>query len=66
MIYDEPTYEMACQVMAETEKAIRIKDFATGELLWLPLSQIKEIHRDKFGIGTVVMTEWIAKQKGLT
>lgn len=33
--------------------------------IWLPLSQVEEIHRDKNGFGSVVMTDWIARTKGL-
>lgn len=60
------SYSLACHLVRETTAAILIKDPATDEQHWIPLSQIEEIHRDANGhTGTVVMTEWIASQKGL-
>ncbi len=58
-------YEMACHFVTESDKAVLIIDPASGEELWIPLSQIEEMHRDKNGDGRIVMTRWIAKQKGL-
>lgn len=64
---DQPTFEMACRFTGrETDKAVEIADEASGELLWIPLSQVVETHREKNGYGTIIMTEWIARQKGLT
>jgi hypothetical protein len=40
-------------------------DYATGEEIWIPLSQVHEMHFDEKGIGTIVISEWIAKKKGL-
>lgn len=60
------SYQMACQFVRETDAAILIIDPASGEEIWLPLSQVDEIHRDPNGnSGTIVMSDWIAKQKGL-
>lgn len=61
----DDTYEMSCHFVTESEKAVLIIDPATGEELWIPLSQVEEMHRDKNGDGRIVMTRWIAKQKGL-
>lgn len=48
----------------ETEAAILIT--VAGDDYWIPFSQIHEIHREPDGkTGSVVMSEWIAKQKGL-
>lgn len=49
----------------ETDKAILVT-LEGGEEHWFPLSQIHEIHRssDKGG-DAIVVSEWIAKQKGL-
>lgn len=66
---DGPIFEMACHFTgAETDKAVQIVDPATGEQIWLPLSQVHEMHGRKDrerSTGTIVMSEWIAKQKGL-
>lgn len=60
------SYELACTVKRETDNAILVYDHATEEEIWFPLSQVDSIHRDKNGNGTIVVTDWIAKQKGLT
>lgn len=59
------TFELACRILHETDNAIQINDGTSDENLWIPLSQVEEIHRDKNGYGSIVMSEWIAKQKGL-
>jgi len=65
----DPTYELACHFTgAETDKAILICDPTSGEELWIPLSQVLEMHGREDGrksTGRIVMTEWIAKKKGL-
>lgn len=70
MTYDDEVYELACSFKAETEKAVLIVDHASGEEMWIPLSQVKEMHKqpskDANGtLGTIVITAWIAKKKGL-
>lgn len=60
------SFELACEFIRETDAAILIKDPATEEEVWLPLSQVDEIHRDKDRKhGSIVMSDWIAQQKGL-
>lgn len=64
MTYDEPVF--TCHPLAflrETDNAIFIN--LHGEDLWIPLSQVKEIHRGPNGNNTLVVTAWIAKKKGL-
>jgi len=46
------------EVVHETNKAVLIKRGESGEELWIPLSQIFEIHPT-----SIVMSAWIAKQK---
>ena len=43
----------------ETSKALLI--VYDDEEYWIPLSQVEEIHRAE---GRIVMSAWIAKQKG--
>lgn len=62
---DESTFELACVKKAETDNAVLIYDPASDEDIWIPLSQIEEMHFDKAGQGTMVMSEWIARKKGL-
>lgn len=57
-------YSEEFYIVRETDNAILLRTEA-GEEVWVPLSQIDEIHRDRNGMATVVMSEWIAKQKGL-
>ena len=59
------TYEIACHIKHETDNAILIEDETMDEPIWIPLSQVEEIHRNKDGLATVVMTDWIARVKGL-
>lgn len=63
MTYNDPVHEIACTFLAESEKAILINTHE--ENMWIPLSQVKEIHRSSNNEGTIVMTAWIAKKKGL-
>ena len=60
------TVTIACRFIGETTNAVHIADFDDGQCYWLPLSQVTKMTREKEGqIGTITMTEWIAKQKGL-
>lgn len=60
------SYELSCEFVHETDNAILIKDPTNESEHWIPLSQVDEIHRDKkTNFGTIVMSDWIAKQKGL-
>lgn len=58
------TYEFSCKKLYETDSAIKVYD---GEKeVWIPLSQVEEMHFKKNGEGTMVVSDWIAEQKGLT
>ena len=59
------TFELACIFLHETDNAIQIEDPATGEILWIPFSQVEEVHRGPTKEGTIVMSRWIAEKKGL-
>lgn len=49
----------------ETEKAVLVT--INGKEHWMPLSQITSITRTKTAGGdTIVVSAWIAKEKGLT
>jgi hypothetical protein len=50
--------DIACEIRAQTDRAIQIYDGTVT--VWLPLSQV-EIGDD----GTVAMPEWLATEKGL-
>ena len=54
-----------CTVKAETDNAIKVLHHDTGEELWLPLSQVDKIVRDRDGKGSITMTDWIARERGL-
>lgn len=60
------SYELACRFLRETANAVLVHDYASAEDLWFPLSQVEQMHRDRNGHGTIVVTDWIAQQKGLT
>lgn len=55
--------EIACEVRAQTEKALRIYDGARE--VWIPRSQITDHSEEKGVIKTIFISAWIAKQKGL-
>jgi hypothetical protein len=53
-----------CTIERETERAILVSHDDTA--YWIPLSQVHEIHRTKQkGADSIVMSGWIADQKGL-
>jgi hypothetical protein len=51
-------------IVRETEAAIQIAT-DSGELVWLPLSQVEAIHRQGMNQDWLVVTRWIADKKGL-
>jgi hypothetical protein len=61
-----PLIDVAVEVVRETEKAFQVSEDGGKTLVWLPKSQV-EWHQDKPGkmVGTMVMPEWLAKDKGL-
>lgn len=57
--------EVECEVLQEKGQALEIRvklGGITSTCLWIPLSQISEIHRDD---GFIVMAEWLARKEGL-
>jgi len=56
-----------CMVVASTERALLV-EMPDGEEVWFPRSQIVYGETDiehKNDVGTLEVTEWIAKAKGL-
>jgi hypothetical protein len=56
-----------CTAIRETEKALLIHNAEWDDDMWFPHSQItddSEVYADGTE-GTLIVTEWIAKQKGL-
>jgi hypothetical protein len=37
----------------------------SDEEMWIPLSQVSSMHKGAKGEGTIVVSAWIAKKKGL-
>lgn len=62
---NDKTFEFACERLRETDNAVLVLDPASGEEIWFPLSQVESLHFDKNEVGTLVVTEWIAKKKGI-
>ena len=50
------------KIIRQTDKA-QLIDFGNNEV-WIPDSQIDDIFEDTTG-NTIILSEWIAKQKGL-
>lgn len=63
---NDELFTLACVVGRRRSKSIQVYDYATQRHYWLPRSHIREITVDRFQSGTVVMTKWIAQQKGFT
>ena len=62
----EELYSLPVRYHHETDSAVLVEDLATEERFWLPLSQIHEMERlPESDRGTIHMTAWIAKKKGL-
>jgi len=64
------SYSLAYEILRESHAAVLIRDPADGREHWIPFSQVEKIVRDASDAlgaqtGTVTMSEWIAKQKGL-
>lgn len=57
--------ERAVLFKHETDNAVLVYDHESKEEIWFPLSQVEEMHHDKKGEGTIVVSDWIARQKGL-
>lgn len=63
------TRELSCTFRRESDNAVLVYDHATDEEIWFPFSQIESMHGrkpDGTGEGSIVVTDWIARQKGLT
>jgi len=54
----EKLYDIECEIIATTEKAIRIDDGKDKH--WLPKSLVED-NRD----GTITLPEWLAQERGL-
>lgn len=51
-------------IKKDTDRAVLIE--YGGEEYWIPYSQVEEIHnRNKPGQASIMMSEWIAEQKGI-
>ena len=59
------SYTLHCKKVRETDNAILVTDTDSGEQIWFPFSQVDSMHFDRDGKGTIVVTDWIAAQKGL-
>lgn len=56
--------ELNCTFVHESDEAVLVVVDSTDERVWFPLSQVEAMHRDKNDHGSIVVTDWIAKQKG--
>ena len=57
------TVTVECKRERETDAAVLI--VVDDEQVWIPLSQVESMHFDGRGNGTIVISDWIANQKGL-
>ena len=61
----DDSFELACEFIRETDNAILIKDPLNNTEHWIPISQMISRTVDKNGFGTIEMTAWIARKKGI-
>lgn len=59
------SHRFQCKKKHETDNALLVVDVSSGEEIWLPFSHVDEMHFDKSDDGEVVITDWLAKKKGL-
>lgn len=59
------SHTLARTFKRETDSAVLVIDSDSGEEIWFPLSQVVSMHRDKNDVGEIVVTDWIAAQKGV-
>lgn len=53
------------KVLRETDKAMLVHFGVVDRTVWIPLSQVFEIHTNREGESEIVMSAWIAKVKEL-
>lgn len=58
------SFTLPCVRSRETDNAVLVID-PDGERFWFPLSQVESMHFDKNESGSIVVSDWIAEQKGL-
>lgn len=58
-------HEFECRVIRETEQAILVEHLESEEEIWIPLSLVHEIHKNKNNEGTIVIETWFAKKLGI-
>lgn len=52
--------------VGESDLAVCFRDEETGEETWFPLSQVESMHfHQQTRKGSIIVTDWIAKQKNL-
>lgn len=56
-------WEVACQIVRETAKAIQVNDGARE--YWLPRSKVTITMLNSQGAAIVFLPEWLAKEKGI-
>lgn len=61
------SHRFQCKKVRESKSgnAILVVDVQSGEEIWFPFSQVISTHFDKSNDGEMVVSDWIAKEKGL-
>lgn len=52
--------------LRETDNAVLVHVLDLDEEVWFPLSQVESMHFNQQDAGHLIVTDWIAKQKGIT
>lgn len=58
-------HDLACDVLGQTERAVKVRLSSNRRIEWFPLAQV-EVSRNEDGKGhTIAVPEWILTQKGI-
>jgi len=55
--------EVECERVRESDAAVLID--VGGTEVWIPLSQVKAMHFNQEGKGSIEVAEWLAEKRGL-
>lgn len=61
----EEFVSVECVFLRETDNAVLVTLVESDEDVWFPLSQVRAMERNKSDEGSITVTKWIARQKGL-
>lgn len=61
----EEFVSVECVFLRETYNAVLVTLVESDEDVWFPLSQVRAMERNTSDEGSITVTKWIARQKGI-